>query len=69
MILTQKNNKKNMRSIHKKTLNLMRNWKKKLEDLWNIIGEKPPNLQVKYFLRKKIGKDWVREIIRTFLST
>ena len=45
----------------------MRNWGKKSEDLWSMIGEKPPNLQVKYFLKRKPRGDWTREKSRTSL--
>ena len=41
--------KKDMRLIDEKPPNPVGYWGEKPKDLWNVIGKKPPNLQVGYF--------------------
>ena len=40
-------------------------WGGKLKDPWSVIGKKPPNLQVRYFLEGKPGKNWAEERFKT----
>ena len=45
--------KEDTRSINEKPPNLVGYWGGKPKDPWNVIGKKPPNLQIGYFLGRK----------------